>query len=214
MGGMTIMSLAGQHPELFDPASPSARVKAVGLLDTSGHRPDEHAFGLRGPIAKLWLKQWQAALALMVSDPEKAEHARRSGSRLAVRISGWLNLGKGADRRLATFTEAMTAGTPVQVVGDFWATLDAHDQRESLAALAAVPTLVLCGDRDRLTPPSDSRALAAAIPGARLLELRGAGHCAMLEQPEAVNAAILDLITSAVADAPLPATVATRGEVA
>jgi hypothetical protein len=48
-----------------------------------------------------------------------------------------------------------------------------------------------------LTPPSDSRAHAAAIPGAKLVELHGAGHCAMLEQPEEVNAAIRDLVVSA-----------------
>ena len=194
MGGMTIMSLAGQHPELFGDT-----VQAVGLLDTSGHRPEDHTFGLRGPLAKFWLKQWSASLALMVDDPEKAEHARRSGSRVSVAISRWLNLGKGADKRLAQFTEAMTANTAAQAVGDFWGTLDVHDQREALQALAGVPTLVLCGDRDRLTPPSDSRELAAAIPGSRLLELRGAGHCAMLEQPDAVNSAITQLIESATA---------------
>jgi pimeloyl-ACP methyl ester carboxylesterase len=68
-----------------------------------------------------------------------------------------------------------------------------------LKVLADIPTLVLVGDRDRLTPPVDARTLAAAIPGARLVELRGAGHCAMLEQPEAVNAAIRDLVTQVVA---------------
>jgi pimeloyl-ACP methyl ester carboxylesterase len=193
MGGMTIMALAGEHPELFE-----SRVRAVALLDTSARRPEDHTFGLRGPLAKAWLKQWDSSLALMVSDPERAEHARRSGTAVSVAISRWLNLGKRPDKRLARFTEAMTANTKAQAVGDFWATLDSHDKVEALKALAHVPTLVIVGDRDRLTPPSDSLLLAREIHGSRLLELRDAGHCAMLEQPEVVNAALRELVERAV----------------
>ena len=194
MGGMTIMSLAAQHPLLF-----GQQVRAVALLDTSARRPEEHTFGLRGPLAKAWLKQWSASLALMVSDPEKAERARRSGSRLSVAISGWLNLARKSDRRLARFTEAMSAATKAQAVGDFWVTLDSHDKLEALEAISRVPSLVVVGERDRLTPPTDARVIAKALPSAKLLELRDAGHCAMLEQPEAVNAALYDLIGDVVA---------------
>jgi pimeloyl-ACP methyl ester carboxylesterase len=47
-----------------------------------------------------------------------------------------------------------------------------------------VPTLVLIGDCDWLTPPSASRALAAAIPGAELEVIPEAGHFVFGEQPE------------------------------
>lgn len=191
MGGMTIMSLAAQQPERF-----GTQVKAVALLDTSGRREPDYEFGLRGPLAKFFIGQWKSALALMVSDPDKAERARRSGSAVSVAISRFLNLGKGADKRLARFTEAMSAQTKAQVVGDFWLTLDTHDKLDALKVLADIPTLVVVGDRDRLTPPENARAISAAIPGSRLLELHGAGHCAMLEQPEAVNAALYELAAS------------------
>jgi pimeloyl-ACP methyl ester carboxylesterase len=190
MGGMTIMSLAAQQPERF-----GKQVKAVALVDTSGRREPDHTFGLRGPLAKPFLAQWKSALALMVSDPEKAERARRSGGAVSIAISRFLNLGRGSDKRLARFTEAMSAGTSAQVVGDFWLTLDAHDKLDALKVLADIPTLVIVGDRDRLTPPENARKIAATIPGSRLLELRGAGHCTMLEQPEAVNAALIDLVS-------------------
>src|SRR3954451_11935128 len=190
MGGMTIMSLAAQRPELFD-----HQVKAVAFVDTAAHTdPESHTFGLPRWVAAAFLKQWKSSIALMVSDPEKAEHARRSGSAVSVAISRFLNLGRKPDKRLARFTEAMSAMTPAQVVGDFYATLDTHDKLDALAHLADIPTLVIVGDRDRLTPPKYARAIAAAIPGARYLELRGAGHCPMLEQPEAVNAALIELI--------------------
>src|SRR4051794_9281893 len=167
MGGMTIMALAADHPELF-----GDRIKAVALVDTSGRRPEEHTFGLRGPLAKAFLRQWDSSLALMVSDPDKAERARRSGSKVSVAISRWLNLGPESDKRLARFTEAMSAATNAQVVGDFWVDLSTHDKTAALATVSSVPTLVIVGDRDRLTPPTDARALAAAIRGSRLLELR------------------------------------------
>jgi pimeloyl-ACP methyl ester carboxylesterase len=200
MGGMTIMGLATEHADLFgagsaEPGSPT--VTGVALLDTSAKRPDDHTFGLRGPLATVFLKQWASSLALMVSDPEKAERARRSGSAISVRISGFLNLHRKSDRRLARFTEAMSAATKAQVVGDFWVDLDAHDKLKALEALADVPTLVIVGTADRLTPVSDARIIAAAVPGSRLLELDRAGHCAMLERPDAVNAALLDLVAKA-----------------
>ncbi len=192
MGGMTIMALAAEHADLF-----GSQVKGVALLDTSAKRPEEHTFGLRGPLATLFLKQWSSSLALMVSDPEKAERARRSGSAVSVWLSGFLNLHRKSDKRLARFTEAMSAATKAQVVGDFWVDLDVHDKLKALEALADVPTLVIVGVADRLTPVSDSRIIAAAVPGSRLLELDRAGHCAMLERPEAVNAALLDLAAKA-----------------
>src|SRR3954454_413332 len=196
MGGMTIMSLAAQHPELF-----GSQIKGVALVDTSAAADPAHMFGLPKPVAAVFLKQWKSSLALMVSDPDKAERARRSGSAVSVAISRFLSLGTKPDKRFSRFTEAMSAATKAQVVGDFWATLDTHDKLKALEQLANIPTLVIVGDRDRLTPPKQAREIAAAIPGARLLELRGAGHCPMLEQPEAVNAALNDLVATVVTQA-------------
>jgi len=56
------------------------------------------------------------------------------------------------------------------------------------------PTVVVAGERDRLVPPATARALAAAIPGADLRTLVGVGHDLPLEAPDAVAAAVVDLI--------------------
>jgi 3-oxoadipate enol-lactonase len=53
-----------------------------------------------------------------------------------------------------------------------------------------VPTLVLCGAEDRITPPALSEELAALIPGARLELIDAAGHVANAEQPAAFNVAV------------------------
>jgi len=52
------------------------------------------------------------------------------------------------------------------------------------------PTLVMTGELDTWSPPSQHREIAAAIPDAELLIVPGAGHMIQLEAPEAVNAAI------------------------
>lgn len=53
-----------------------------------------------------------------------------------------------------------------------------------------IPTLVMCGSDDQVTPPGASRQLHKEIPGSRLVVVEGAGHMVMLEQPRATNDAI------------------------
>lgn len=57
-----------------------------------------------------------------------------------------------------------------------------------------VPTLVIVGSEDALTPPAESQALHAGIAGSRLVEIPGAGHLSSLENPEAFNAAVDDFL--------------------
>jgi 3-oxoadipate enol-lactonase len=54
------------------------------------------------------------------------------------------------------------------------------------------PTLVITGDQDRLVPPRNSEVLAAVIPDARLLVLRGAGHVFPLEREDETVRALLE----------------------
>jgi pimeloyl-ACP methyl ester carboxylesterase len=64
------------------------------------------------------------------------------------------------------------------------------DSRPDLAAIA-VPTTIVVGEGDRLTPPDLSRDMATAIAGATLEIIPAAGHLALVEQPEATTAALL-----------------------
>ena len=200
MGGMTIMSLAAHDPDLF-----GSKVRGVALLNTSAGEVSDNTFGLPRPVAAAFTKQWEGAMALMVSDPAKAEKQKRAGTRMSLLVSRWLNFGKKPAKQLVAFTEAMSAQTPAEVVGDFYLSLAEHDKIEALKALSHVPTLIIAGEKDRLLPPKHARRIAAEIPHARLLELRGAGHCPMLEQPEAVNAALYDLAEAVETGRSLPA---------
>lgn len=74
------------------------------------------------------------------------------------------------------------------------------DHRALLAHLG-LPTLVLCGVADLVTPLQLSKDAAALIPGARLVVLENAGHWAPLEQPEAVAQHLRLLLERASSDA-------------
>lgn len=55
-----------------------------------------------------------------------------------------------------------------------------------------VPTLVVCGRHDVISPAAEMRGIAASIPGARFVEIADVGHMSPLESPESVNDAIVD----------------------
>ena len=69
-----------------------------------------------------------------------------------------------------------------------------NDYRDALAAAAkvTVPSIVIQGSRDLMTPAKGGKAIAAAIPGCRLTVLEGAGHMLMTERPDQVLVALRD----------------------
>ena len=67
---------------------------------------------------------------------------------------------------------------------------DRADSTPLLPTLAGVPTLVMVGSEDRLTPPATAERMVAAIPGAELVVIEGAGHLPPLERPATVTEAL------------------------
>jgi len=68
------------------------------------------------------------------------------------------------------------------------------DQRERAAAID-VPTLILVGEEDQITPPALSERLHEIISGSALRFIPAAGHLANIERPQAFNEAIESLIS-------------------
>jgi pimeloyl-ACP methyl ester carboxylesterase len=97
-----------------------------------------------------------------------------------------------------THADRLLAETPPPVVFADFVACDRFDVRERLPTLA-VPTLVIVGRDDRLTPPKLAAALTAAIGGAHLAEVPDAGHYPQLEQPAAVNALVRSFLADGVA---------------
>jgi pimeloyl-ACP methyl ester carboxylesterase len=88
-------------------------------------------------------------------------------------------------------TTASVAGTGLCAIGGFRSSIGAQRRLETLAALPTVPTTVLAGDRDRITPRACSDAIAGAVPGAELIICRGGGHMLTLERAAEVTSALL-----------------------
>jgi len=65
--------------------------------------------------------------------------------------------------------------------------------RSTLLPTISVPALVMSGEMDALTPPSQMRSMADAIPGARVVVVSDAGHLPPIERPEEVNGALMEL---------------------
>ena len=90
---------------------------------------------------------------------------------------------------------AMMAATPVAgIVGALGAMRDRPDSTPLLPTLTGLPTLVIVGDEDEVTPPAQARTMAEAIPGASLVVIRSAGHVPPLERPAETTDAILGFL--------------------
>lgn len=101
------------------------------------------------------------------------------------------SFGSTASPALVEFARSEVVRTPAFVAREAIASLNEADSRAQLGRIA-LPTLVVCGTEDAITPPAESRALAAGIPGAHLVLIEQAGHFPMLEQPARFDAALRD----------------------
>ena len=115
----------------------------------------------------------------------------RIAAGVVARLSGPQALPEGL--QLARFCQA-------QVRAATWrralAAMLGFDRRAALAHIA-VPTLLLAGQRDPITPPAVLRAMAVAVKGSALVELPGVGHLPHLEAPDAFDWALLDFLRGA-----------------
>jgi pimeloyl-ACP methyl ester carboxylesterase len=152
MGGMIAQQLAISHPQ---------RVKSLAsIMSTPGGR---------------WVGRPSAMLALLQGRGESREEVQEATVRLFQRIGGSLQIDAEHLRKLVG--EAHDRGmNPAGFLRQLAAVLAAEDRTEQLQKLR-IPTVVIHGTEDPLVPLRAGRATAAAIPGARWVEVPGMGHC-------------------------------------
>jgi pimeloyl-ACP methyl ester carboxylesterase len=95
---------------------------------------------------------------------------------------------------LAGTVRGMIEGNTADAIAGALEAIMGRPDSTPLLPSISVPTLVICGGEDVLTPPSDSEALHHGIPGSRLVILQGAGHLSNIEAPEAFSAALQDFL--------------------
>jgi pimeloyl-ACP methyl ester carboxylesterase len=114
----------------------------------------------------------------------------------------WLLFGdqyEGADLDLTVRGVGLAT---LRSIGGFRPSIGAQKRLETLTDLGDVPTTVLVGDRDRLTPPECARSIADALPAAGLTVFPGAGHMLLLERHEDVSATLTTIVQRATKTAP------------
>jgi len=97
-------------------------------------------------------------------------------------IVRWMWSKQAPEKMKQQSAEIMLATAPAVIQGDFLA-CDSFDVSQRLTEIA-IPTLVLAGEKDKLTPPSLSQELARGITGSELTVIPEAGHMMLLEQPD------------------------------
>lgn len=108
-------------------------------------------------------------------------------------LAQWTHGEHVAPNLLRLYTRRLREVSPQVIHGDFLA-CDAFDRRAD-ASRITTPTLILCGDADRMTPVKYSQFLHEQIAGSQLVIVPGAGHMVMLEQPAATTGAIAVFLT-------------------
>ncbi|WP_199434371.1 alpha/beta fold hydrolase [Qaidamihabitans albus] len=188
MGAMVIMELAQKNPERF-----AEQVCGVALIATAAG--EVGARGLPRSLLSKYNPVTRGVGELAGWQPGLVEFVRASGGQLTRQAVRRLAFGsRDVSPRLVDFTQEMLAITPVRQLVNFVDTLGSHNRYAALAGLKHAHVLVVGGDADRFTPYSHAERMAAELPDAELVRVRGAGHMVQLEQPELVNSHLIDLL--------------------
>ncbi|WP_405724142.1 alpha/beta hydrolase [Streptomyces sp. NBC_01537] len=202
MGGMTVMALAEQFPELIH-----ERVAGVAFVGTSSGKLAAVTFGLPVVGARAFRALAPGVLRLLGAQADLVERGRRATADLFAGIIKRYSFGSDdVDPAVGRFAERMIEATPIDVVAEFYPAFTEHEKAEALDVLDGLPGLVLAGDKDLLTPSEHSRAIAERLPDTELVIVPDAGHLVMLEHPDLVNGHLAALLAEAAdaARAPLP----------
>ncbi|MPR00226.1 alpha/beta fold hydrolase [Modestobacter sp. I12A-02628] len=192
MGGMTVLSFAGRHRDVF-----AARVAGAALVSTSSGGLADLDFGMPHLLTRLRAAVLPIAAWAMRHRPGFAERARRA-ARDVVSAATWsLSFAsRDVDPALGRYVDAMIAGTPVDVIAEFYPALVGLDASAALEPFRSVPTLVLTGDEDKMIPMRHSELIVEALSSdsTELVVVPRAGHLVLLERPEEVTAALTRLV--------------------
>ncbi|KIF74867.1 alpha/beta hydrolase [Streptomyces sp. 150FB] len=181
MGGMTLLAASGR-PGFREHAA------AAVLCSTGSSRLVAESLVL--PLRAGRLRTWLTGKILGSPAPLGPV------SPLSKRMLRYGTMGAGAapERVLACVRMVHACPRAVRVA---WSHVLAVLDLDAEVGELRVPTAVFVGTADRLTPPVQARALAAALPDcAGLVELHGVGHMTPVEAPEAVTARIRELVVT------------------
>ncbi|MBJ7357344.1 alpha/beta hydrolase [Nocardioides sp.] len=192
MGGMSIVALAEQRPDLF-----GDRVVGVGLISTTAGGLEPSRILLPMVPAKLMGGVTTRAVRTLARRHRTIDGLRRAGRAVAMVATDQFAFGGRVPSAYVDFADEMLSATPFDVVADFFPHFRSLDKFHAVESMSRVPTTVICGTDDKITSIGHSRKLHDRIAGSTLLECEGAGHLVILERHDQVNAALDQLISAA-----------------
>lgn len=168
MGGYVAMAVHRRHPD---------RLRGLVLADTKAGADPPEAVRRRLAMAETVETDPDSRIVLEQVVPSLVGDTTRARRPLV--------LGR---------VTALAQAAPAYAVA--WAQRAMAARPDSTAGLGgvAVPTLVVVGEEDTLSPVAEAEALAAAVPGAELVRIPAAGHLSPVEEPDAFNAAVRDFL--------------------
>ncbi|GAC1517322.1 MAG: alpha/beta fold hydrolase [Gemmatimonadaceae bacterium] len=167
MGGYIALAFWRRH---------RARVRGLVLADTRAGADDDDARERRRGLQRMAREEGVAAVADTLLRGLVGKSTRETHPEIV-----------NAVRAL------MLAAPADGVVGGLEAMITRPDSAPTLATID-VPTLVIVGDEDVVTPAAEARTMHAAIPGSRLEILAGAGHMSNYERPAAFNHVLAEFV--------------------
>jgi pimeloyl-ACP methyl ester carboxylesterase len=168
MGGYVALALMARHPE---------RVRALMLMDTRATADPPEAARNR---------------EILAAEVEKAKSSKAAVDAMLPKLFSEMTR-QNHPELISPIKAAMEHASPRAVAGALRG-MAARPDRTDLLPRITVPTLVLGGSDDAITPPDEMRKLAEGIPNARHVVVPDAGHLAPLENSGAANKAILSFL--------------------
>jgi 3-oxoadipate enol-lactonase len=189
-GGFSIADLADDIAALLDALDLPAAT--VGGMSMGGYVALAFAHRHGNRLKSLILADTKAA-----ADSPEARQGREAALSLVQEqgVAAFVEkqiprlLSASASDGLRAEVRALGSQPTDTIIAAIRALRDRPDRTAELPEIA-VPTLVVVGSEDALSPAAEARTMAAAIPNARVAEIPGAGHLSNLENPDAFTAAL------------------------
>jgi 3-oxoadipate enol-lactonase len=169
MGGFVGMRLAAHHPALL---------RTLTLMNTTATReklPNRIKYGVLAQLVKLL----SPAPFTPIAVKELFGQTTRSSASRRPMLEQWT---------------AKLRSRPRNIAPSLLAVMNRREFTAEELALIRCPTLIITGEDDTAQPPRNSDSMMAGIRGAKAVRIPGAGHSSSLETPEAVTAAMRELL--------------------
>jgi pimeloyl-ACP methyl ester carboxylesterase len=188
MGGMTVLAHARQYSRDY-----GNRIVGAALISSAAEGVT------RSPLGEILQNPALEAIRFTARSASGLVHRGRNVTRSL--IGPVLRAASYGDANVSpsvvAFSEKMMLATPIPTTVEFLHALEMHDETAALSTLAAIPTLIACGDHDLVTPDEYSRKMAAALPDSELVIVARAGHLALLAKPDPINDGLVRLVMRA-----------------